>query len=115
MADVDANGVAKKGIQDLQGAIDRLNAAKIQPGADIPGIVQQIEALQRQQAALRDLALGTIQDTKANKQAIAAISAAAASLTTEAGKIKNVATALSGAAKIVTAVASLVTALTPFV
>lgn len=114
MASVDLNDIATNGIQTLQGSIDLLNQAKVQPGADIGGIVKQIEDLEEQQEALRDMALGTIQATDANKQAIAAVSAAAASLNVEAANITDVATALANDAKVINAAASLVTALTPF-
>ena len=114
MASVDLNDIATNGIQKLQESIDQLNQAKIQPGADIGEIVKQIEDIEEQQEALRDIVLGTIQDTDANKQAIAAVSAAATSLNAEAANIKDVATALTNAAKAVSAAVALVTALTPF-
>ncbi len=114
MADVDPNQVASAGIDALQGAIDKLNALKMQPGADIVAFDAQIEALQDKQDDLRNQALRMIEDSGANKQAIAAMNAAAANLKTEARNIKDVATALGAAAKILTATASLVTALAPF-
>jgi septal ring factor EnvC (AmiA/AmiB activator) len=114
MAEVNPNDVAKKGITDIQGAIDRLTAQQQQPGADIPGIDAQINALQQNQQDLRNQALRTIEDSDANKQAIAAMNAAAAGLTTEASKIKDLATALTGVAKVATAAASLITSLAPF-
>ncbi len=115
MPDVDPNKVASAGIEVLQGAIDKLNALKGQPGADIVGIDAQIEALQDKQDDLRNQALRTIEDSDANKQAIAAMNAAAANLNAEAANIKDVATALTTAAKIVSAATALVTALAPFI
>ena len=114
MADVDLNDVASKGIQDLQDSIDKLNGLMNQPGADIPGIATQIEALQAKQTDLRDMALGTIQATEADRDAIAAVTAAAVSLSKEASKIKDAASALTTAIKVVSAAGSLVTALAGF-
>ena len=115
MADIDPNKVASAGIDVLQGAIDKLNALKVQPGADIAAFDAQIEALQDKQDNLRDQALRTIEELPANKTAIAAINAADPNLKAEASNIKDLATALQTAAKVVTAAASLVTTLAPFV
>jgi hypothetical protein len=115
MAIVDPNNVASAGIRTLQGAIDKLNGLKLQPGADIVGIDAQIQALQDKQDDLRDQALRTIEDSDANKQAIAAMTKAAASLSAEAANIKDVATALGVAQKVVAAAGSLIAALAPFI
>jgi hypothetical protein len=114
MPNVDPNQVASAGIQVLQGAIDKLNALKLQRGAGIPQLDAQIEALQDKQDDLRNLALRTIEDSDANRQAIAAMNTAAANLNAEAANIKDAAVALLTGAKIVAAAASLVTALAPF-
>jgi len=115
MPDLDPNTVASAGIDTLQGAIDKLNALKTQPSADIVALDAQIEALLYKQDDLRDQALRTIEDSDANKQAITAMNAAVARLNTEAAKITDLATALAAAAKVVTAATSLVTALAPFI
>jgi chromosome segregation ATPase len=114
MADVDPNIVADAGVQDLQGAINKLSALKTGPKADIPAIDRRIEALQQKQADLRSQALRTVEDSDANKQAIAVLNQAAAALKSEAADIKDLATALSTAAKVVSAAAALASALAPF-
>jgi hypothetical protein len=114
LAQVDPNLVASAGINDLQVAIDALNALELRPGADIPGIDAQIELLIAKQAALRNQALRQIEDSIANQQAIAAMNKAAAALKTEAGNIGDVATALTDAGKVVSAAASLISTLAQF-
>lgn len=115
MAIVDPNQVASAGVTSLQGTIDKLNSLKLALGADIVGIDAQIEALQGKQDDLRNQALRTIEDSDANKQAIAAMNKAAASLSAEAANIKDVATALGVAQKVVAAAGSLIAALVPFI
>jgi hypothetical protein len=115
MAQVNPNDVASAGVQALQGAIATLDALKLQPDPDIPGIDAQINALQAQQAGLRNQVLRSIEDSAANKQAIAAMNAAAASLKTAAATMQVTAANLANVAKVVTAAASLVAALAPFV
>ncbi len=115
MATIDPNDVASASIQDVQGAIDKLSAMIVLPGADIAGINGQITALQGKQGEIRTQALRTIEDSPENKQAIAAMNAAAAALKTEAAQIGTLATALTQAAKVVTAATSLITTFAPFI
>jgi septal ring factor EnvC (AmiA/AmiB activator) len=112
---VNPNDVATAAALVVQGAIDKLSALEGQPGANIPQIDAQINALSSKQADLRNQVLRTIEDNPTNQAAIAAMNAAAASLKTEAANITNVATAVTSAAKVVTAAASLITTLAPFV
>lgn len=114
MADVDPNAAASAGIQTLQDAIKRLNGMLTQDGADVDGIGVKIRALIAEQTDLRFLALRTLEDSPANKQAIDMLNAASKTLTDEAARIKEVATAIADAAKVLSAAASLVTALAPF-
>jgi hypothetical protein len=111
---VNPNDVATAAIQVLLGAIARLDALKRQPQADVVQLDTQIDALQAQQAALRDQALRQIEDSPAGQQAIAAMSAAAATLAAEATTLKATATDLTGVAQLVTAATSLVAAFAPF-
>lgn len=115
MAQMDPNEVATAGVQTLQVAIAKLDALKRQPDADAGQIDARIDALQTAQAALRDQALRTIEESDASKQAIAAMNAAAASLKVEAAAMKALAADLASVAKIVTAATSLVAALAYFV
>jgi hypothetical protein len=111
MTQVNPNDVATAGVQALQAAIAELDTLKQQPDADAGPIDARIEALQIAQAALRDQALSTIEESGANKQAIAAMNAAAANLKTEAAVMKATAADLASVAKVVTAATSLVAAL----
>lgn len=88
MPDVNANDVATTAIQILQDSLDQLSAVKVKPGADIPGIDVRIGALEDRQDDLRIQALRTIQASDANKQAIAAVNAAAALSKSEAANVK---------------------------
>jgi hypothetical protein len=115
MPDVDPNAVAKAGRKTLQDAIDKLNALKREPGADIDKIDTKIEALLGKQDALTSQELRATEDSDANRLAIAALNTAAAKLTAEAANIKDAATALEDAAKVVDAAGSLVAALAPFI
>lgn len=115
MALIDPNDVASAGIDDVQDAIDRLNALKSKPGADIPSINAQIKVLIAKQVSLRTQALRQIEDTPENQQAIAAMNDAAADLKTAAGNITDTATALTAAAKVVSTVTTLITSLAPFI
>jgi hypothetical protein len=112
---VNPNDVAAAGDRALQDAIDRLDALKQQSPGDAARIDAQIDALQSQQAALRDQALCAIEDSDSNRQAIAAMNAAAASLNAEAANMRATAAALTSATKVVAAAASLVAALARFV
>jgi peptidoglycan hydrolase CwlO-like protein len=114
MALVNPNDVAANGIRVLQAAIDRLDGLKQQATADVTQIDTQIDALQSQQAALRDQALGTIEDSDSNQQAITAMNAATAALNAESANMRVTAAGLTGVSKLVTAAASLVTALARF-
>ncbi|HVC63297.1 MAG TPA: hypothetical protein VND19_23405 [Acetobacteraceae bacterium] len=114
MAQVNPNDVATAAIQVLQAAIDRLSALKLKHGADIAGIDAQIGKLQDKQDDFRVQALRTIEDSDANKQAIAAMNDAAANLKTEAATIKDAATLLTGVAQVLSAAAALLAALAPF-
>lgn len=115
MTTVDLNAVATAAIANLQKAIDKLNALKRQPGADIGKFTAQIEALEERQADLRTLALASIESSPENQAAIAAVNGSAAKLQTEAGNITTVANALNTAAQIVTCAADLFAALGTFV
>lgn len=111
MAAVNPNDVATAGVQALQGAIAKLDALKQQPDADAGQIDARIDDLQTAQAALRDQALRTIEESDANKQAIAALNAAVANLKTEAAAIEVTAGDLVSVMNVVTAATSLVAAL----
>ena len=115
MPDVGANDIATAAIQILQDSIDQLSALKLEPGVDIPGIDARIGALEDRQDDLRIQALRTIEASDANKQAIAAVNAAAALLKSEAANMKVTATDLADAAAVMTAAASLVAAFLPLV
>lgn len=115
MAQVNPNDVATAAVQTLQDSIARLDALKQQPGADFAGLDAQIDALQARQVAIRDLALRTAVDSGADRQAIAAMNAAAAALRTEAATMKATATYLAGVANVLRAATALVAALAPFV
>lgn len=114
MAQIDPNEVASAGIQDLQKAINTLAAMIPLKNANIPGINAKIDALQAQQADLRNQALRTIEDLDENKRAIARMNAAAALLRHEAGNITSVANALTDAAKVVNTAVALMAALARF-
>ncbi len=114
MAQVNPNDVAAAGIQALHGVIAELDGLKLRPDADLGQIDARIDALQAQQAALRDQVLRTIEVAAVNRQAIAAMNAAAASLETEAATMCATAADLTSVAKVVTAATSLVAALAPF-
>jgi predicted nucleic acid-binding Zn-ribbon protein len=115
MAQVNPNDVATAAIQDLQGAIDTLSRLKQQPAADIAAIDARIGDLQDRQDDLRTQALRTIEDSDANRAAIAAMNAAAGKLKTEAAAMTATAAALASVAQVVTAATSLISALTVFV
>jgi len=115
MAQVNPNDVATTCVLALQGAIAKLDALKQQPDADVGQIDAQIDALQTAQAALRDQALRAIEESEANKQAIAAMNSAAANLRTEAAAMQATAADLTSAAEVVTAATSLVAALAHFI
>lgn len=97
---VDLRAIADQGIASLQTAIDKLNALKAQPGADIPAIVAQVEQLQQKQAGLRTQQLEQVEEDPSNAAAIAAVNAAAGNLKAEAGNIALVASALNTASKV---------------
>jgi hypothetical protein len=115
MAQVNPNDVATAGALALQGAIASLDALKQQPDADLRQIDDRIDALQAQQAALRNQALRTIEDSDATRQAITAMHNAAASLNTEAAIMRATAADLTAVAKVVAAAASLVATFAAFV
>lgn len=114
MAAVDLNAIASAAIDNLQTAINNLNALKRQPGADFAKFTAQIETLEDQQANLRTLALTSIENSPENQQAIAAVNGAAKQLQTEAGNITSVANALNAAAQVATCAATLFSALGKF-
>lgn len=115
MPQVNPNDIAAAGVEALQCAIARLDGLKHQADADIGQIDDQIDALQAQQAALRDQVLRTIEDFAANQQAIAAMNAAAITLKTEAAIMQATAADLAGVAKVVAAAVSLIATLAPFI
>ena len=115
VSQVNPNDVASAGVQALQGAITKLDALKLQRGADIGRIDAQIDTLQVQQAALRDQVLHTTEESGASQQAVAAMNAAAIALKTEAAVMQATAADLAIVAKVVAAAASLAAALAPFI
>jgi hypothetical protein len=114
MAQVDPNDAATAGVQALQGAIAELDALKRQPDVDLGEIDARIDALQEQQATLRDQALRIIEDSDANREAIAAMNMAASNLRTEAATMNATAADLTKVAQVVTAAMSLIATLARF-
>jgi len=115
MATIDPNLVASAGIDQLQSAINVLNALKHGQNPDIQAIDAKILALEDKQTALRDQVLRQIEDSPENQTAIAQMNSAAAALKSAADEMTADATALSEAAAVVSAAASLITALAPFI
>ena len=111
---MDPNDVTAAGIQTLQDSIKKLNGLIQQPGADIPGINEQIRQLIAEQTDLRAMELKQDLDDVSAQAAVQALTDTAARLTAAAAKIKNVSTACSDAAEVVNTASLLITVLSPF-